>query len=223
WRNILSIIGSRIEFLNINTINFSLSLTYFPNIKSLILSSPIDVLNEQLKLILESEQFQKIHSFKIKENKFYFDRLYDNYLIKKILNDQNSLEIFQYSLITLPLSLIGTSNLKINFNLYSLTLISYTPNLTCLNVQLKPPYRFQELIHMTNIKLKQLHLKLIENETREYPLSNDVQLFNGIKQFSSSLICLSLNLVGLDTKTKNEIPFNSIKLQQFLESMTELK
>ncbi|CAF3317800.1 unnamed protein product [Rotaria sp. Silwood2] len=240
WRNIFSIIGSRIEFLNINTINFSLSLKYFPNIKSLILSSPIDVLDEQLKSILESEQFQKIHSFKIKENRLYFDRLYDNYLnnqdylIKKILNDQNSLKIFQYSLITLPLSLIGISNLKINFNLYSLTLIltdfrdiftliSYTPNLTYLNVQLKPPYRFQELIHKINIKLKQLHLKLSDNETREYPLSNDVQLFNGIKQFSSSLICLSLNLVGLDIETRNEIRFNSIKLQQFLESMIELK
>jgi hypothetical protein len=41
--------------------------------------------------------------------------------------------------------------------------------------------------------------------------------------FSSSLICLSLDLVDLNTQTHDEFPFNNKKLQQLLESMIELK
>jgi hypothetical protein len=49
------------------------------------------------------------------------------------------------------------------------------------------------------------------------------QLINGIKQFSSSLICLSLNLIYLSLEDLDEIPFNNNKLQKFLESMIQLK
>ncbi|CAF3986382.1 unnamed protein product, partial [Rotaria sp. Silwood1] len=41
--------------------------------------------------------------------------------------------------------------------------------------------------------------------------------------FSSSLICLSFDLVDLNIETEDEFPFNSIKFQQLLESMRELK
>jgi len=49
------------------------------------------------------------------------------------------------------------------------------------------------------------------------------QLTNCIEKFSSSLICLSLNLVDVPSRDLDEIPFNSIKLQHLLESMKELK
>jgi hypothetical protein len=48
-------------------------------------------------------------------------------------------------------------------------------------------------------------------------------LFSYIQQFSLSLISLSLNLVSLTIETTEEIPFNSLKLQQFLESMIKLQ
>jgi hypothetical protein len=49
------------------------------------------------------------------------------------------------------------------------------------------------------------------------------QLISDVKQFSSSSTCLSLNLLRLRIGNINDIPFNSTKLQRFLESMTELK
>ena len=85
--------------------------------------------------------------------------------------------------------------------------------------------RYTISINKINIKLKQLYLKL------DYAIScyawileiDFDQLINIIKQFSSSLICLSLNLVDLNIRSTDEFPFNSIKLQQLLESMIELK
>ncbi|CAF0910101.1 unnamed protein product [Adineta steineri] len=57
-----------------------------------------------------------------------------------------------------------------------------------------------------------------------YSYQNNLnELTNGIKQFSSSLICLSLNLTEYDDIRENEIPFNGVKLQQLLESMIELE
>jgi hypothetical protein len=101
-------------------------------------------------------------------------------------------------------------------------LIEHTPNLEYLNVDsyMSRTNKHQISVNKINIKLKQLYL------TFKYKAgtSNSFdQLINGIKQFSSSLTCLSLNLVDLYIKIPDEFPFNSIKLQQFLESMKELK
>ena len=99
-------------------------------------------------------------------------------------------------------------------------MISYTPNLKYLNVESEPPYRYNKSIYKTDIKLKQLYLTLSKDSSVEIDFN---QLTDGIKQFSSSLNCLSLNLVSINMTTTNEIPFNSKKLQQFLESIRELK
>jgi len=49
-------------------------------------------------------------------------------------------------------------------------------------------------------------------------------LTNFIKQFSSSLICLSIDVSNAESNGRDEIPFNGIKLEQvFLQSMIELK
>jgi hypothetical protein len=58
WENILSIIGSQIHCLNINTIDLSFSLTHFSNLKSLIISSPFGLPDNELKSIIESEFIQ---------------------------------------------------------------------------------------------------------------------------------------------------------------------
>ncbi len=50
-----------------------------------------------------------------------------------------------------------------------------------------------------------------------------LSLINFLKQFSSSLICLSLNLLDLILAKIDELPFNGIKLQQkFLGSLIQL-
>jgi hypothetical protein len=100
------------------------------------------------------------------------------------------------------------------------TLLKYTPNLKYLNVQSKQSDRYQIPLNKINIKLEQLYLTLKRDPYREIDFD---PLINGIKQFSSSLICLSLNLVALEIADRTQIPFNSTKLQQFLQSMTELK
>src|SRR5437868_843393 len=96
-----SIIGSEIELLNINSIDLSISLTYFRNLKSIIISSPNIYAKEQLKQIFESEYFIQLHSFKIQENKIYFNRLLHDYsidhddLLEKVFNHKCSLKTFE--------------------------------------------------------------------------------------------------------------------------------
>ena len=84
-QNILSIIGSRIECLNISTIHSSFSLRYFQNLKNIIISTFISLLDKQIELIFESNQFKTLHTLKIKKNKILSDPLYKNYLLIKIL------------------------------------------------------------------------------------------------------------------------------------------
>ncbi len=47
WKNILSMIGSQIECLNITTNYLSFLLRYFPNLKSIIISSPYVLPDEE--------------------------------------------------------------------------------------------------------------------------------------------------------------------------------
>ena len=71
-QNILSIIGSRIECLNISTIDSSSSLRYFQNLKNIIISTFVSLSDKQIKLIFESNQFKTLHTLKIK----YYPILY---------------------------------------------------------------------------------------------------------------------------------------------------
>ncbi|CAF3948599.1 unnamed protein product [Adineta steineri] len=234
WEPILSYLGSKIESLIISTIDFSFPLIYFSNLKSIIIPSTYGLPKEQLKYLLDCDQFNNLHTFKLKQKKlfcdqfYYFDLIDQNYLFKKIFNSNNSLKIFEYPFKRSSLSITHYNSLQINSNLHSLTLIlsdfndifkliSYTPNLEYLNIQTLPPITSQEIIYRTNIKLKQFNLKL-GHDSIDFN-----QLMNGIKQFSSSLISLSLDLIDLNIETIDELPFNSIKLQQFLQTMIELK
>ncbi|CAF1474576.1 unnamed protein product [Rotaria sordida] len=64
WKNILSVISSQVEYLNITTIYLTLPLSIFSNLKSIIISSSYGFPEEQLQLIFESEQFQNLISLK---------------------------------------------------------------------------------------------------------------------------------------------------------------
>lgn len=125
--------------------------------------------------------------------------------------------------------------ISVNYNLHSLTLIftnflnifqliSYTPNLKYLNVQSPPPstrsYTDNKPIENINIKLKEFYLT--PNGKYNEQFNSDV-FTNSIKQFRSSLICLSINFNNFNINISENFPFNSLYLQEFLESMIQLK
>ncbi|CAF4227163.1 unnamed protein product, partial [Adineta steineri] len=246
WKNILSIISPRIECLNINSIDVTFSLTCFSNLKSLIISCPYGFPDEELKLIFASEQFESIHLFRILEtevgcgsNSHLYDYyLSQDYVLKKIFNKKNSLRTFEYLLKTSPLAIYDTNIFETNFNLYSLTLIlkdfkdiysllSYTPNLEYLYLLSEPPYRIRIPPSKISIKLKKLCLRFDCKERTDdirfwYEDIDLNQLTNFIKEFSSSLICLSLDLNEIQNKT-DDFPLNHIKLKELLEIMVNLQ
>lgn len=155
--------------------------------------------------------------------------IYEDNILKKVFHQNNSLETFQYSL-SVRSSVIYADNFQINFKLHSLTLalnafrtifvvLQYTPNLKYLKVRTQIPLRSESPIDKINMKLKQLHLTL--NKPNDY-VALDL-LIDGIKQFSSSLIYLSLDLVDFSVRGINAFPFNTLQLPNLLESMKELK
>ena len=76
WKNTLSVIRYEIEPLNITSIDLTFSLTYFPNLKSLLIFSSFGFPEEHLKSVLESNQFKHLQSLKIKENQASYSSLF---------------------------------------------------------------------------------------------------------------------------------------------------
>ena len=244
WESILSEISFGLESIHINTVDLSLRLNTFINIKSIIISLPFNYPTDALNIIVESSQFQNLHSFKIKEHEHFSERvcevdsIHHDYIFKKIFYEKNSLQIFQCSLMISSNIFINTSYLETNFNLRTLKLIlndfgdififiQYTPNVEYLDVQAKSSNRPYRPVNGNNIKLKKFYLTMGLKQQTQFQTSFTPmginQIVGGIKQFSSSLIYLSLDLVGMDVGTTNEIPFNSLKLEQFLTKMINLK
>jgi hypothetical protein len=236
WRKIIPLISCRIECLHINTIYFLFPLNSFTNLKSIIISSSHGFADEELKSLVESEQFHRLESFRMISN-HRSSTCYDNndhyQILNEVFTNRTSLKIFEYSFVFPPLKFLHTDHYQINSKLESLKLIltdyedifvllEYTPNLKYLNIHSKPLSRSIRLIKNFNLKLKQFDLKLSTNHSAESLIDFD-QLMNNIKPFSSSLICLSLNIADLDIFNRNEIPFDFIKLQQWLQSMIKLK
>jgi hypothetical protein len=227
WENILPIIKSQVQCLTLTTIDFCSSLDLFPNLKCLIISFPIPIDYEELTLILKSEQFKKLNSFKI-QNEIFFKE--EETLLVDIFHHENSLQIFEYSS---ALSSREMSNLPININIQSLSLkltnfvpivslLDYTPNLKYLNLLVRTFWHVDisdRKVDLSKIKLKQIFFTLENGEIKERSF---LVLTNFLKQFSSSLICLSLNLNQIGTN--EQFQFNGITLQQqLLNSMVQLK
>ncbi|CAF3957597.1 unnamed protein product [Rotaria sp. Silwood1] len=157
WQKILSIIGSQIELLIIAHDYLTLSLDYFPNLKSIIITSPYSMIDKQFQLILQNKYFQKLHTLKIK-NEIVSERSYneteldnEQILFKKVFDNENNLQVFEYLPSLTSLRLRKLESLNINFLIRSLklnlsefkdifSLIKYTPNLIYLNIQSEPPY-----------------------------------------------------------------------------------
>ena len=243
WKKLLPVTRPYIKTLNINQTNSAFPLRYFPNLKSLIVSSPCGLSNQLFRLIIESTQFNQLRSLKIKENNKSVDLCKNTpstnqeNLWKKILNNQNSLEILESFLSMSIFPIINQFHLQMNFNLHSLTikldnyhlifsLIKFTPNLDYLSIQSPPPREFQQGTSSTEIKLKKLFIKLIDdlqNFSLAFAQIYLNRLIRDIELFSSSLICLSLDLIGLDLQDTNEFPFNNIIFEQLMQSMVQLK
>lgn len=251
WKKILSFISPQVKSLNVKSVDLSFPLTYFTNLKTLIISSPLGFANEELKSIFESDIFKNLRSFQIQAiRRFPFaDRVHcsrfrpintQEYILEKVFNNTNSLTIFEYSLATSPLAVENSSSFEINYHLHSLTLIltdfqdiysllSYTANLQYLNLTSEPPYYLTTPYNRIQIQIKTLYLKLDRKEKTDgfyrfwYEAIDFDQLTNFIEQFSASLMHLSLDVSEMETDDINELPFNSTKLQQLLEKMIKLQ
>ncbi|CAF3703314.1 unnamed protein product, partial [Rotaria sordida] len=255
WKHIRPIVASYVQSMHITTIDLPIPLRFFPNLKSIIISLPYDFPDEQLYIILNSDQFKNLHTFKIKQIETFHDRVLDyrnlgndSYLLNEIIlqtnilttifNNRNSLKTFEYSPIILPFRMFNKNRFQTNYSLHSLTLaityfddiffwIKYTPNLKYLNVQSRVPYDHENSLNKIDAKLEYLYLKLNYDHGHNeeiWPTGIDfIQLKNGIIQFSSSLICLSLNLVDSNIRPRHEFPFKGDKLKALLSSMTKLK
>ncbi|CAF1316572.1 unnamed protein product [Rotaria sordida] len=170
---------------------------------------------------------------------YEYSKKCEKFLLKKIFNNENSLKIFQCLSELYFCNLKEINNLVSNINIHSLSLKSadfisafsffkYTPNLKIFNLITTTSYLHDKLdkdLDLSKIKLEKLYLTLKIDASdsliggRQFRL-----LINLIKQFSSSLIYLSLNLSVIKIGTYNDIQFNGIQLQQqLLESMIQLK
>lgn len=236
WEDILFHIGSKIQCLNIIQSDFcSYLFKYLSNLKILIISC----LNKEIDFIIESKQFENLEKFIHKQDEIYLHGFYRNSfpnqdnLIKKILINGKRLKELNLK------STFYLNDIYENFQLHSITintilfeniflLVKFLPNLEYLNIETFIPHTIENDIDIDirNIKLKQLYLTLHYKTGRlnELRWENSFdQLINYIHKFSSTLICLSLNLIYLGLTDRKQIPFNSLKLQEFLEPMIKLK
>jgi hypothetical protein len=240
WQNILPIIGSNIEQLIITTIDFS-SLNLFSNLKSLIIHSPFEIDPDQLNSIFQSKQFEKLNSLKIKSEIYY--KNYNLNSTKKIFQykyySADSLETPECwsTLLTSDIQVI--KYLTINKNIHSLSLnlfdfdnlislLRHTPNLKDLNVIGNSFCRRRTLTTTRNwpeIKLKKFYFTATIDDHVTWTYEHYfLPLTDLIKQFSSSLICLSIDLSQNWILENGDNKFDGITLKkQLLESMIELK
>jgi hypothetical protein len=207
-------------------------LDLFPNLKSLIISSSLPIYYDQLNIILKSKQFKKLNTFQVKSKIVDKNNRYNAPVFRKVFSNDNSLHIFE-SLPEQYISFKSVNSLKMSVNIQSLSLtvsnfkclvslLSYTPNLKYFNIRL---LSFLDSNDQSNIDrdLSEVKLKKISFVLQNGPINQTVFLLltSFIKQFSSSLIYLSLDFNQIKSY---EFQFNGFILQQqLLESMIELK
>lgn len=203
----------------------------FPNLQSLIISSSLAIYDDELFLILKSEQFKRLLSLKIKNEIVLKNNSYVVTILRMVLQEENTLHIFE-SLPEVYLSFSNVSNLKAGVNLRSLSLrlpmiqgvfslLGYIPNLKYFNLGLTAilvPDQSHPTTDLSYIKLEKFSLVMHGNGVYR---GNFPFLASFIKQFSSSLCCLSLNINNVYT---DDLVFNGLTLQQqLLEPLIQLK
>lgn len=147
-----NLLTENVQAIKLTTDMISVSLTLFPNLKSIAVHPFDNTPEEHIEAIFASQQFENIHSLSIKSNEMLLPptcpvRLdIQNFILKKVFNNQNHLRRFEYSS-CIPLL---TPDWRRNPNLRSLTLnlanfydlnsiLVYTPNLKHLNINTTPP------------------------------------------------------------------------------------
>ncbi|CAF4904403.1 unnamed protein product [Rotaria sp. Silwood1] len=244
WQKILSIIGSQIELLIISHDYLTLSLDYFSNLKSIIITSPYSMIDKQFQLILQNKYFQKLHTLKIK-NEIVSERSYneteldnEQILFKKVFDNENNLQVFEYLPSLTSLHLRKLESLNINFLSRSLklnlsefkdifSLIKYTPNLIYLNIQSEPPCKyFKEDIHHVlstfktqfwldhnwNIGLHQSGRTYIYSLAFQFNELNNFSNFNQVLSNNEQILHdnrrLWSNITSIELVVKNQINLN---------------
>jgi hypothetical protein len=162
-------------------------------------------------------------------------------LFRKIYNNNNSVQVFEYLPSLDGLSYRKLDQLNSNMNIRSLTLnlthfhdiftiIERTPNLIYLNIQSRLPFVGFEEYKSTNInriRLEKFYLK----SKLEFMFSPDDhgtmdinQLFRFIHLFSSSLITLSLDFTDMYLIHHQEVLYDGVELEnKLLKPLTKLK
>lgn len=240
WQNILPIIGSNIEQLIITTINFT-SLNLFSNLKSVIICSRFEIDPDQLNSILQNKQLDKLNSLKIKSEIYY--KNYNLNSTKKIFQNRcysgNSLETPQCWSTLLTSDIEVLKYLTINKNIHSLSLnlfdfdnlislLRHTPNLRDLNIigtTFSPRHTLTNNRNWSTIKLEKFYFTAPIDDHITWTYGHYfLPLIDLIKQFSSSLICLSIDLSQKWMLEEGDNKFDGITLKkQLLESMIKLK
>ncbi|CAF0947087.1 unnamed protein product [Adineta steineri] len=227
-QSILPIIQSRVEYLTITDINSCFSLDLFPNLKSVIISTAFPIYTDEITSITTSNQFRKLTTLKIHSKILNRNVWSDTFCIyQAVFYHENAFKTFELSS-NLDIRVLENA---INVNIQSLTIqLSYirstlillenTPNLKYFDLTLSSLYPIDPLkkeFDITHIKLKKLLITLGSSiNEKNFPI---IAYF--IKQFSSSLIHLSLNFNSIQLK---ENQFDGFILQrQLLNSMTQLK
>ena len=242
WEKTLPMIESDIRTLKMNDVKPSFPLTLFSNLTSLIIRASCYGFDEQLKSILENDQFQTLKTFKIKGEHFFKEIIenssehYKQKLFRKVFSNGNLLQTFecQSRIESIPLeffhafsfhSHLESLTLNLECLIDALLMMQYTPNLKYLNITSEPLVLDVEYVipKVKRIKLEKFILTFEKMADRPIEM-NYQQLKTIIKQFSSSLISLSLDFVQVNIDPADAFLFNGIRLEEeLLESMVHLK
>ncbi|CAF1113601.1 unnamed protein product [Adineta ricciae] len=229
WQTILPIIQLRVEHVTITSIDSGLTLNAFPNLKSLVISTAVPIYSDELKPIIEDEKIRQLTTLKLRSEILSRADLNEtSYIIPTIFHHANSIETFEF-LSTFDLHrlknvinvTIQSLTVKLGNSTSILTLITHTPNLRYLNAVLYPMSthpRPEQTVNLTHVQLRTL---LITSENGSIKNQSFARLSNIIKQFSTSLVRLSLKLssiISTDTQFDGHILRN-----QLLNPMTKLK
>ena len=239
WQTLYPTIGSEIECLTINTLDFEFRLNLFPNLKSLIISPSISLNPDRIYSLFSDKNFNQLISLKIQSEIIASETkiaMFENALFTTIFHPENCLQTFEYSPM-LYLSFKYMENLSINPNLRSLSLktydyidafgfLEYTPNLNFFKLIITPSqkcYRLHTDMDLSKVRLQKIDLTYESEQRDSFRMGSEdfLLLTNFLKNFSSSLIFLSMNLK--DTSLA-DLGIDGIVLQQeLLEPMILLK
>lgn len=244
WENILPNIESEIRVLKLTDLEFSQPLSLFSNLTTLIISTPYNLFNDDFKKILKSTPFQMLKSFKIKSQLLITESINivnlndEQKLFQQVFSNNNILETFEYLSPISSISMNFFQTLSFNPNIQSLTLnfdrlinishiIQFTPSLKYLNAKIQSPVKKNQYIwpKVKRVKLEKIFLTFYNRNNIDQPIEIDYQQIKSLlKQFSSSLICLSLNFADLKVNENDDFLFNGTRLkEELLISLMQLQ